>query len=211
MKKTGVFLLIIVLISLSCTRSKPEITYGFLQLVLYQGETGVNEQFSFFIIPNDGDGINNLDKLYLYHDREQLRWQINSDEWISYEDDGRTWIGTRSISVAEGNLPRGVYRAVLFNKGGESTERNFTFDGNINYPFPELTISEGNYTINSTWPVNRLICYDSAGNYVTDILVENLTGRVSNFNFPSTVLTAALWADDEANFTSAYTNVVPVN
>lgn len=210
MKKIGILLLLI--LSLSCTRTKPEISYGFLQLVLYQGETGIQERFSFFIIPQDEDGIENLDKLYLYNDKEQLRWQINSDEWIKHSDsDKKIWIGTRSITVAEGSMPRGVYRAVLVNKGGESAEKSFTFDANVMYIFPELTISNGNYSIISAWPGNRLICYDNSGAYISDIPVENLTGQISALNLPSNTVTVALWADDEANFCSAYTSVVPIN
>jgi len=195
----------------SCSNTKPEITYGFLQLVLYQSDTGPREHISFFIVPNDEDGLDNLDELYLYHDREQFRWQIKSDEWVSYTHDRMTWIGTRSISVREGSLPRGVYRAVLINKGGERTERNFTFDGNVRYPFPELVISGGMYTVRSLWPVNRLICYDRSGNYLSTVVLTSLTGEVSQLRLPPNTSTAALWAEDEDNFCSAFTNVVSVS
>jgi len=196
--------------AVSCTNSKPEISFGFLQLVLYETEEGPKEQFSFFIIPEDEDGIVNLDELYLYHDREQLRWRIKSGEWITYTRDERTWIGTRSIAVPDGGLPRGLYRAVLFNKGGESAERTFTFDGVVRYPFPQLEISGGVYTVKSNWPVNSLVCYDRSGNYLTTVELSSLSGNVSNLNLSSNAGTAALWAQDEDNNTSAFTNVVSV-
>ena len=212
LRKTGISLFVIVTIILSsCTNSKPEIAYGYLQLVIYQSDRGTQEHFSFFIIPNDDDGLENLSELYLYHDREQLRWEIKNDEWISYSQDGSTWIGTRSISVREGSLPRGVYRAVLVNKSGEKAERNFTFDGVVRFPFPEFKINEGIYTVSSQWLVNRLICYDSSGNYVTTIELSSLSGNISRLNMPSNVRTAALWAEDEINFCSAFTNAVSVN
>jgi len=181
-----------------------------MQLILYQGDTGPREHFSFFIIPHDDDGLENLDELYLFHDRDQLRWQIKSNEWISYTREGRNWIGTRSITVREGGLPRGVYRAVLINKGGESTERNFTFDGNVRYPFPEIHITDGVYTVISEWPVNRLLCYDSQGNYSATVELRSLSGTVSSLRLASSVRTVALWAEDPANFCSAFTNVVSV-
>jgi len=202
---------IISVLSVSCTNSKPEITYGFMQLVLYQEDTGPKEHFSFFVIPKDEDGVDNLDELYLYHDREQLRWQIKSDEWINYTQDGKNWIGTRSISVREGTLPRGVYRAVLVSKSGETAERNFTFDGAVRYPFPEIAINDGRYTVKSQWPSNSLVCYDSTGNYVTTAELPSLSGDVSQLKLPSSVRSAALWSDDIANSCSAFTNVVPVN
>ena len=211
MKKYFVLIsILIIAVSLSCSRSKPDITFGSLQLVLYQDDSGVKEHFSFFIIPHDEDGIDNLDNLFLYNDKEQLRWQINNDEWITYQDDYRIWIGTRSISVPEGDLPRGVYRAVLVNKGGESTERSFTFDGNVRFPFPDILVAGGNYTVNSQWPVNKLVCYDSAGTFVSEIVLQSLTGSISQLNLPSNVVTVALWAEDEDNSCSAYTNVVSV-
>ena len=198
--------------SFSCSTSEPEITFGFIKLVLYQGEDKKpQEQFSFFIMPNDEDGFENLGELYLYHDKEQLCWQIKSEEWLRYTYDGKDWIGTRSIAVSEGILPRGVFRAVLVTKGGERTERNFTYDGTVRFTFPELEINSGVYTVNSKWPVNRLVCYDNAGNYISTITLDAPSGSISQLKLSSNVSTAALWAEDETNFCSAFTDVVPVN
>jgi hypothetical protein len=195
----------------SCSSSKPEISYGFMNLVLYEGESGPSEHFLFFFIAEDEDGIENLDELYLYHDREQLRWKINSDEWVSYTQDNKTWIGSRSITIQEGTLPRGVYRAVLVNKGGERGERLFTYDADVRHPFPGITIENGMYIIKSEWPINRLVCYDRTGNYTSTVDLTSLSGPVSQLRLPSTVRTVALWAEDPAYYLSAFTNVVPVN
>jgi hypothetical protein len=200
-----------ILLSVSCTNSKPEISFGFMELVLYQTEEGHKEHFSFFILPEDEDGLENLDTLYLYHDREQLKWQIKNDEWVTYNRDGQNWIGTRSISVKEGSLPRGVYRAELVSKGGESSQRNFTYDGQVRYPFPEIEISDGKYTVMSQWPVNRLVCYDRNGNYSRTVELISLTGEISDLRLPSNARTAALWAEDENNSCSAFTTVVSLN
>jgi len=198
-------------LSVSCTNSKPEITYGFIQSVLYNSDEGPKEHFSFFILPHDDDGFENLDELYLYNDREQLRWHIKSNEWISYAQEGKTWIGTRSITVRDGALPRGIYRAVLFNKGGEKTERIFTFDSYARYAFPRLEISGGAYSVISEWPVNRLVGYDNSGNYSASVDLSSMTGNVSDLKFPSNVRSVALWSDDPYNYCSAFTNVVSVN
>jgi len=194
--------------SVSCTTSEPEIIFGFIQLVQYQGAEGPEEYFSFFILPEDEEGLENLDELFLYNDRAQLRWHIKSDEWLSYTIDGKVWIGTRSIAVKDGSLPRGVFRAVLYNKGGERHERNFTYDGNVSYPFPEISITNGIYTITSLWPVNKLVFYDNSGIYVNTIKLESLTGDISSLRLSSSARIAALWAEDEDNFCSAFTNVV---
>jgi len=195
-------------LSVSCTRSAPEIKYGYIQLVLYQDKDGPREYYSFFILPEDEDGIDNLEELYLYHDREQLRWNLKNDEWQRYTQDGKAWIGTRSLTVSEGELPRGLFRAVLVNKGGESVERSFTYDGNVRYPFPEIDISDGVYSVNSQWPVNRLVCYDNTGNYLATVNLPSKIGSVSDLKLPQAARTAALWSEDEANFSNAFTNVV---
>jgi hypothetical protein len=205
------FTLFTAVFSVSCTKTAPQIIYGFIQLVLYQGIDGPQEYYSFFIMPEDEDGIDNLDVIYLYHDREQLRWQIKSDEWQRYTLDEKEWIGTRSFTVKEGSLPRGLFRAVLVNKGGESSERNFTYDGYVRYSFPEIEITDGIYTVNSQWPVNRFVCYDSTGSFLSTVTLTTLTGNVSQLRLPANTRTIALWSEDEANFCSAFTNVVSNN
>jgi hypothetical protein len=195
----------------SCSNAKPEIRYGFISLVQYQGETGPYERFSFFIIPEDDDGIENLDELYLYNDREQLRWEIKSGEWETYTANNTTWIGTRGIALQDNQkLPRGRYRAVLVNSGGEIAERSFTFDGEARFQFPSLEITEGRYTVASTWPKNRLVCYDIGGNYITTVELPSLSGTVSSLGIASNVASAALWAEDPESFISAFTNAAPV-
>ena len=215
-KKISIFSLVLIavffalVLSISCSNTKPEIAYGFIQLVLYQDDKEPSERYSFFIIAEDDEGIDNLNELYLYHDKEQLRWHITKDEWISFTEGETTWIGTRGISIKDGKLPSGVFRAVLINKGGEKGERKFTYDGSDRYPFPVFEVDNGNYTIKSEWPVNRLVCYDRAGEYSATIELNSLSGSISQLNLPSSVRTAALWAEDPSHFSSAFTNVVSV-
>ncbi|MCL2127140.1 MAG: hypothetical protein FWH38_02700 [Treponema sp.] len=206
-------LLIALCLLVSCNRTEPKIAFGFLELVYYQDREKPQERFSFFIIPDDEDGIENLADLYLYNDREQLRWHIGSEDWVSYTEDGRTWIGSRSIAIGEDEtLPRGQYRAVLVNKGGEKSERNFSFDApeEPRFPFPSLEIRDGRYTVDSRYPENHLVCYDEQGNYIFTADLAVLSGSTGDLGIPSNALTAALWAEDAQYFTSAFTDVVPV-
>lgn len=204
---------LVAMTSISCSGAKPRIVFGYIGLVYYQESGGPKERFSFFVLPEDDDGIENLSDLYLYHDREQLRWHIGSDEWISYNQDGRIWIGTRAIAVADGEtLPRGQFRAVLVNMGGESTERNFTFDAPEapRFPFPTLTIADGNFTVASRYPVNRLVVYDAQGGFLGMVELSDLSGPVSGIGIPAGGSLAALWAEDSLRFTSAFTDAVPI-
>jgi len=183
----------------SCSRAEPEILYGFINLVYYMGREKTEERYSFFILPEDDDGVDNLSELYLYNDREGLRWIFTSDDWIMHEEDGKTWIGSRSIAMfGDAPLPRGQYRAVLFNKGGESKERRFTYDGPETppYPFPSLSYSEGSYLINSRYPVNRIIGYDQQGKITQVIQVKELSGSLRDLRVTNAVRTIALWAEE---------------
>jgi len=206
-------LLCVMTFCFSCSRTEPQIHYGFIELVYYPGSSGPEERYSFFILPEDDDGVENLSELYLYHDREGLRWLITSEDWIEYEEAGRIWIGSRSIAMPDGNpLPRGQYRARLVNKGGESTERNFTYDGpeSSPYPFPRLSVEEGYYTVESQYPVNHFVCYDQQGRAVQTLTVMEKEGSIRGVNFMSSVRTVAVWAEDPDYRLSAITEAVSI-
>jgi hypothetical protein len=193
----------------SCSRNEPKILFGFMELVYYSGEEGPEERFSFFILPEDDDGVENMSELYLYHDREGLRWLIKSEDWVQYEEEGKIWIGSRNIAMSgDDHLPRGQYRAVLITKGGESTERRFTFDGPEDppYPFPFLSINGGVYRIDSQYPVNHLICYDQEGNTIQTITITEIAGNIRDLRLSNNVRSAALWAEDPEYSISALTD-----
>ena len=197
----------------SCSRSEPKILFGFMELVYYQSREKPEERYSFFILPEDDDGIENLSELYLYHDFEGLRWLISSEDWVQYEEEGKTWIGSRNIAMTDnGILPRGQYRAVLVNKGGEKTERRFTFDGpeDSPYPFPFFSVSDGIYRVDSRYPVNHLICYDQQGNTVQTVTITDIQGNIRDLRLANSIRTAALWAEDPEYHISALTDAAPV-
>ena len=195
----------------SCSRTEPKILYGFMELVYYSGYDKPEERLSFFILPEDDDGVENLSELYLYHDREGLKWFINSDDWVKHEEDGKTWIGSRNIAMSgDAILPRGQYRAVLVTKGGEQTERKFTFDGpeESPYPFPFLSIIGGTYRIDSRYPINRFICYDQEGNPVQTVTVTEIEGITRDLRISNNARSIALWAEDPEYSISALTDAV---
>ena len=192
----------------ACSRTEPTIEYGFISLVYYQEKDKTTERLSFFVIADDEDGIENLDELFLYHDYEQLHWRIGSSDWMKLTHNEKTWIGSWSLALeGDESIPRGQYRAVLINKGGERTQRNFSFDppADNTYPFPSLNIADGNYTVTSSYPQNRFICYDSSGKFISTIELKSKSGAVSSLNIPSNVLSVALWAEDTNYFSSALT------
>lgn len=202
------------LIPAGCSRAEPKIAYGTMRLVYYQGPEGPEERFSFFVLPEDEDGIEDVAELYLYHDSEGLAWQISSDDWISYEEEGQVWVGTYNIAMVDnGVLPRGQFRAVLVDKGGERSERTFSFDApeEPRHPFPFLYIGEGRYRIDSAYPEHYFVCYDSQGLLLGAVAVSAQEGELEAFNFPPNTRAVALWDDDGEYYTSALTDVVSLS
>jgi hypothetical protein len=197
--------------ALSCSRAQPGIAYGSLRLVYFQGAEGPEERFSFFVLPEDDDGIADLAELYLYHDREGLCWQLNSDDWVTFHSEGQEWIGSRAIAMPDGeSLPRGQFRAVLVDKGGEQSERLFAFDApsEARYPFPYLYIEGDNYRIESEYPEHYFVCYDNQGEYLQTVKIEYTTGYLPNSGIPEETAAIALWDEDGEYYTSALSNVV---
>jgi hypothetical protein len=184
-----------------------------MELVYYQSPERPEERFSFFVIPEDDDGYDNLGELALYHDREGLRWSFGPEDWERFESEGTVWIGSRGVAAeGDGVLPRGQYRAVLVTKGGERTERRFTFDApeDPRYPFPFISVVAGLYRIDSAYPQNSLICFDGQGNFLKTVRLERLDGMTGELALPSGARGVALWAEDPGYRTSALTDVVPL-
>ena len=196
----------------SCSRTEPRIPFGFINLIYYPVDGNPRERYSFFVIAEDDDGLENLDELHLFYDREGLEWILDSRDWVYHEDSGRHWIGSRSIAMtADDTLPRGQFRASLTNKGGEKTQIFLTFDApeNPRYPYPSLQISDGRFIINSRYPANVLIAYDQQGNILRTQHVYNSEGAISTLNFPNNTRLLALWAQDNEYRTSALTEAIP--
>jgi hypothetical protein len=181
-----------------------------MKLVYYQEQSRQEERFSFFVLAEDDDGIENLEALSLYHDREGLCWALSAEDWIALEEDEKTWIGSRAIAMpGSETLPRGQYRAVLENKGGEKTARTITFDApeTPRYPFPAFTLEGRRYTVESGYPEHFFLCYNQAGALVQTLWLEALEGDLRNLNLSSEAKTLALWAEDEEYQTAALTDI----
>jgi hypothetical protein len=195
---------------LSCSQAEPKIVRAVISLAYYQGQSGIQESYSFFVLPDDADGVKDLDTLYLYHDKEELVWTLSSDDWMSEDVDGKTWIGSRSISMSDAPLPRGQFRAALEDKGGSRGERTFAFDGTARHPFPVFTISGGQYRIESAYPVHSIVWYNENGESLGSSQPAFSEGNIEDLEPPQGSRSAALWAEDPGQYTSALTQVLPL-
>jgi hypothetical protein len=186
-----------------------------MSLVYYQEGERFEPRLSFFVLPEDDDGIEDLDELQLFHDRDGVYWTLKSDDWKTYEAGSQHWIGSYALALPEGEQPpSGQYRAVLIDKSGEKSERKFGFDFPTTqlHPSPAFSIDlgRGTYKVVSSYPANYLLCYDGEGNYVGRLLLKEPEGPVSALGLQANVRSVAFWAEDRPYYISALSEVLPV-
>ncbi|MDR0663231.1 MAG: hypothetical protein LBF80_04020 [Spirochaetaceae bacterium] len=197
----------------SCSRSAPAIEFSTIALNYIEGDAGPFPTLSFFVLSNDDDGYEDLAELRLYNDYDGLLWSFTPETWVRHDEAGNTWIGSRRIAMVGGEaFPSGQYRAVLIDKGGERTERVFGFEVPAipRYPFPKLTVADGNYTIDSEYPDSYFLCYSTDGSYRNSVKLESKTGSISSLRLGSDILSVALWAHDGVHSTSALTKMAAI-
>jgi hypothetical protein len=197
----------------SCSRSAPAIEFSTISLNYIEGDSAPLLALSFFVLANDDDGYDDLAELRLYNDYDGLLWSFTPETWMRYDEAGNTWLGSRKIAMADGEVfPSGQYRAVLIDKGGERMERVFGFEvpSIPRYPFPKLTVADGNYTIDSEYPDSYFLCYSTDGSYRNSVKLESKTGSIASLRLGSDVLSVALWAHDSIHSTSALTKMTPI-
>jgi hypothetical protein len=199
----------------SCSRAEPKILFQVARLVYYQTETGTGfeERLTFFVLPDDPDGTEDLDELYLYHDLEGLSWKMTAADWIQRQQESRLWIGAYGLCPPPGEkIPSGLYRAVIIDKAGEKSEQTFGFEvpETPRHPFPEFTVADGEYTVKSEYPEQYFLGFAEDGTYLATVPVPGSSGRIRDLRFASNITNVALWADDSERSTAALTNTWPV-
>ncbi|OHE65120.1 MAG: hypothetical protein A2Y36_18845, partial [Treponema sp. GWA1_62_8] len=186
----------------ACSQAVPSIQFATLRLVYRPSSSEGSERLSFFVLATDDDGFVDLEELYLVNDRSQLYWKLTADDWLVAERSGQTWVGSHSISMSDGGaFPRGVYRALLVDKGGDRAERSLTMDAPVraSRPFPTLNVADGAYRVQSDYPKNLLVAYDASGAAVRNVPLKTKDGKLADLALGSSIRSVALWAEDEAS------------
>ncbi len=197
----------------SCSQTAPRLVAVSLKLVYRQSGASYVERLSCFAFAEDEDGEADLEELRIVNDRSQLYWKVTSQDWVSLVKTGQTWIGSHSLSMPEGGtIPRGTYRIVLLDKGGERDERAVSFEAPLASarPFPSLSFSGGAYAVSSSYPKNLLVVYDASGTVLRNIDLSVKTGKVADLSLGQSARSAALWAEDEASSVAVLTDPIPL-
>lgn len=199
----------IVCFSISCSQNNPNINEGYIGLCYYENAGNIEERYYVFVVPSDDDGIEDIDEMIISHEKADLRWRLSPSDWVSVNADGKTWIGTYSLAMLDGEeLPRGVFTAELIDKSGMTGSTQLTFDvrgGAL--PFPKLFIEDRHYSILSGYPVHYFICYNTSGEFIRTVKIEQREGEISSLPLPRETRSLSLWAEEPALFLSALTEM----
>jgi hypothetical protein len=210
-KAAGLFCAAVIFIALmaACSRAEPGISFWTMRYVYYEEENGaVTPRLAFFALVNDEDGPEDIAELRLYNDFEGLLWTLKPENWTLHQEEKQTWIGSHTLSMAGSEaFPSGQWRAVIIDKGGDLSERTFGFDTpkTSKHPLPKLTIKDGNWTLESQYPEDHLICYDGTGAYLRTVRLHARAGTIAGLGLPPETHTVSYWGEDTESATAVLT------
>lgn len=153
MRRVGMYLekRLLLLLSLaallSCTVAPPQVLDSRVEMQLVDDRDlgRVYPQLSVFLLAEDGDGVGDLELLYVIHDESRLYWRFRSDSWQRIEYGGNTWVGFSGLTMADyGSFPAGQYRLLIIDRAGERDETTVRVGGVLPEPaelreaFPQL-------------------------------------------------------------------------
>ncbi len=128
------YISVIAFLLLSCTSKPPKILNLNWNLYLYNDLTS-NERYealSIFVNVDDPDGIDDIEKIYIINDNKELFWKLDDTNWVEKKNGASTWLGSnRLVTTTKRNLPRGNYRVMMYDFGGNSVEREIDIDSSL--------------------------------------------------------------------------------
>lgn len=165
--KYGFLFLPVLAFFVGCTGNPPEIAVLVPQLNLYQ-DTELDqtyEKLSVFLRVNDPDGFEDLESLYIIQDNTELFWSIPVDGWLTAGNDTETWIGSNSVIMHDySSFPRGTYRIIIQDLGGDTTEKSFVLSQATmdlsRKPHPTVTTIENTIRISGQHSQYAIWVYD---------------------------------------------------
>lgn len=160
-------LLIIAVTLCGCSGSPPEIldlTYQ-VNAVKDRELDIVSQKLSVFILPDDPDGYEDLDVVYIIHDSDELFWTLKSDEWQKVTRGRDTWIGSNSICMSDNtDLPSGRYRILLKDLSGEKAEEQIFIKkrrvDTQKIRFPDSEVRDGRIFMQSVYEHSEILIYE---------------------------------------------------
>jgi len=162
-------------VATGCSVSTPEIASIGARLVVVatDADGGRDERLSLFASVADGDGVDDIDYLYVVHDGDELCWSLTRDDWLRNDSGAAVWLGSNSLDAPGPTVPRGDYRFVLVDRAGERAERALTLSApeTSAYDPPVVRLSGDSVVVESAYPVNTAFFFDAGGNVASTVPV----------------------------------------
>lgn len=149
----------------ACGGKPPEIVAVEWRLEQRPSAAGAYETLSAFASVKDEDGIDDIERLWIAQDDEELAWPLTSADWTTRSEGDERWIGAAGLARNDYlPMPRGEYRFLAYDAAGEKVEKAFRVEGAFPaLPPPELRVEGGKLLARSSWPETLVIAYDGAG------------------------------------------------
>lgn len=157
----------------ACEISAPETHDLYWQRVMFEDLelSRTYETLTLFARVWDADGIEDLDALFVMHDRAQLFWRLSAEDWVvDRSESGVPWIGSTALTMPEGEaLPAGVYRVIVQDIAGQTAELRFQVTESANAAARRLaaaidaTIVDEELTVTGPFAEYELWIYRSVG------------------------------------------------
>jgi hypothetical protein len=133
-----------------CSEEPPHIIQVFHQINVVKDlqQDDIYPQLSLFVHAEDDDGTDDIDSIYLIQDEQELFWELDDQNWESFEEQGEYWVGSNRIVMNDYSpLPWGDYRLLIIDAAGERDEREiylakpeYTLE---EIDFPEVSVDNG--------------------------------------------------------------------
>jgi len=160
-----------------CSAAPPGIAAVAPRLVLVSTdpEGGRDERLSLFASVSDGDGVADIEYLYVVHDGEELCWSLTPENWRRSDEGAGVWIGANSLDAPGPAIPRGAYRVIAVDMAGERAELSFSLSApeTSAYDPPRARLSGTAIALDSGYPSNTAFFYDSGGNVAHTASISN--------------------------------------
>ena len=171
---------VLALTFLSCTGEPPEIVRVFWQLNIFEDrEQDLSYQtLSLFVKPNDPDGFEDIEDVYLINDEQELFWRLDAESWAQSGSDQEIWIGSNSLKMPDGaSFPAGEYRILLRDIGGDSAEQTIRLEllslKEARRYLPKVTVGSGEILVAGENTSYQLWLYDADRRYVNSFPASN--------------------------------------
>jgi hypothetical protein len=159
------------LFTTSCGGKAPEILAVEWRLEQRPSTAGAYESLSVFASIKDEDGIEDIEKLWVVEDSEELAWPMTSADWTKKTDGADEWIGAAGFARNDyAPIPRGEYRFLAYDAAGERIEKSFSVEGTFPaLAAPELRVENGKISARSSWPETLVLAYDGTGALIASV------------------------------------------